>query len=156
MTTQAEKYHASMAGEFFVAAQLQRLQVYASVTYGNAKNADVIAFSHGTGKAVVVEVKASTKGRWRVGSRPPAPSEQPWVFVHLPSKLDESPEFFVMTQKDIHDLLDPINKEFLEKYKKKHGVDYGDKPGFAAMTKKLALQNDFKDNWNAILNVLKS
>lgn len=156
MTTQAEKYHASMAGEFFVAAQLQRLQVAASVTYGNAKSADVVAFSHETGKAVVIEVKTSTKGRWPVGNRAPAPSDKPWVFVHLPTKSDEPPEFFVMMQTEIHNLLAPLENNYLERYKKTHGEEYGDKPGVAAMTRKLALQNNCKDNWNAILNVLKT
>ena len=156
MNSQAEKYHASMAGEFFVAAQLQRLQVAASVTYGNAKSADVIALSHGTCKALVVEVKTSVKGRWPVGNRVPAPSNKPWVFVYLPIKSNEPPEYFVMTQADIHNLLAPLEKEYFEKYKNRHNEEYGEKPGIAAMTRELALQYNFKDNWNTILNVLKA
>jgi hypothetical protein len=46
MSKQAQKYHLSLAGEFFVAAELQRRGVAAAVTYDNAKNADVVAFQH--------------------------------------------------------------------------------------------------------------
>ena len=45
MSKQAQKYHLSLAGEFYVAAELQRRGISAAVTYGNAKNADVVAFS---------------------------------------------------------------------------------------------------------------
>ena len=45
MKSQQRKYNLSLAGDFFVAAELQRRGVMASVTYGNAKKADVVAFS---------------------------------------------------------------------------------------------------------------
>lgn len=154
MDKQAIRYHTALSGEFFVAAQLQRFCVAASVTYGNAKRADVIAFSKTSTKATVIEVKASSKGRWPVGSRVPPPSDKPWVFVHLPPKINEPPEFFVMTQNDVHALLSSVEKEYFERYRKKHGVEYGGKPGVAAMTKKLAL--NFKDNWDAILDLIKT
>ena len=54
-----EKYHLAMAGEYFVAAQLQRLGLMASITYGNAKRADVIAFSESSDRVVVVEVRTT-------------------------------------------------------------------------------------------------
>ncbi|MGR8931619.1 MAG: hypothetical protein ACU836_13335, partial [Gammaproteobacteria bacterium] len=75
---------------------------------------------------------------------------------HLPLKSNEPPEFFVMTQADIHNLLAPLEKDYQEKYKNKHGEDYGDKPGVAAMTRKLAIQNNYKDNWSSILNAVKT
>lgn len=152
MDKQEIRYHTAISGEFFVAAQLQRLCVSASVTYGNAKSADVVAFSKRSGKALVIEVKTSSKGRWPVGARVPAPSPQPWVFVHLPLNTDEVPEFFVMTQENMHNLLMPIENDYLERYLRKHGKEYGDKPGVAAMKKALAVR--FKDNWNAILSLL--
>ena len=58
-----EKYHLAMAGEYFVAAQLQRLGLMASITYGNAKRADVIVFSESSDRVVVVEVKTTRKKR---------------------------------------------------------------------------------------------
>lgn len=61
MNKQAQKYHSSLAGEFFVAAELQRQGIAAAVTYGNAKNADVVAFSISGDKAVVIEVKSTSQ-----------------------------------------------------------------------------------------------
>ena len=61
-----------------------------------------------------------------------------------------------MTQTNIHNLLAPLENEYLKRYKNTYGEEYGDKPGVAAMTRKLALQNNYKDNWSAILNVLKT
>lgn len=83
----------------------------------------------------------------------PAPSDKPWVFVHLPSKPDEAPEFYVMTQKQLNFLLADAEKASMARYKDKWGKEYGDKPGVAAMTMKLA--SAFQDNWDdAILSRL--
>ena len=56
---QAAKYHLSLAGEYYVAAELQRRGIHASVTYGNAKQTDVVAFCEASTRAVVIEVKAT-------------------------------------------------------------------------------------------------
>jgi hypothetical protein len=64
MSTQLQKYHLSLAGEFFVAAELQRRGISAAVTYGYAKSADVVAFSMSGEKAVVIEVKSTSQLKW--------------------------------------------------------------------------------------------
>jgi hypothetical protein len=149
MTTQTEKYHLAMSGEYFVAAQLQRIGIAAAVTYGNAKSADVVAFSKNTDRAVVIEVKSSRRGRWPVGSRVPKPSAQPWVFVLVPETETEAPEFYVLSQKQLHDVLAPIEQEYMAKYEEKHGEVYGDKPGIAAATE--VLLDPYLNNWEAIV-----
>lgn len=152
MSSQSDKYSLAMAGEFFVAAQLQRLGAAASVTYGNAKRADVVAIGKVSGKAVTIEVKSSSAGRWPVGSRVPQPSQQPWVFVHLPKAPTEGPEYFVITQAQLHSVLAPLEQAYMAKYKQKHGADYGDKPGVAAATR--AVLAPYKDAWDTILRRL--
>lgn len=143
-----------MAGEYLVAAQLQRLKIFSSVTYGNAKSADVIAFHPEYEKVVVIEVKTSSKGRWPIGGRVPRPSNKIWVFVHLPEKIEQCPEFYILTQKQIYDELIPNEIEYLKRYKEKHGTEYGNKPGVASMRKKVA--EKYKDNWAVILNALNT
>ena len=71
MTKQKIKYNLGMAGEFFVAAQLQRFGLSASVTYGNAKKADVITVSEKTGKAIIIEVKSTSQKKWVIGNYVP-------------------------------------------------------------------------------------
>jgi hypothetical protein len=152
MSTHSYKYNLAMAGEFFVAAQLLRLGVSASVTYGNAKRADVVVINKASGKAVLIEVKCSSSGRWPVGSRVPQPSPQPWVFVHLPKDTTEAPEYFIVTQTQLHSALLPVEQAYMAKFKAKHGVEYGDKPGVAAASRTdLA---SYKDAWPTILDSL--
>ena len=152
MPSQSQKYSLAMAGEFFVAAQLQRLGTAASVTYGNAKRADVVALSRSNAQAVVIEVKTSSSGSWPIGSRVPQPSSQIWVFVHLPSSSIEAPEYYVVVQSDLHSLFAPSEQAYLARYKAKHGTEYGDKPGVAKATRNGLVA--YKDNWHTILSRL--
>jgi hypothetical protein len=153
MTRQQEKYFLSMAGEFFVAAQLNRLKIPATVSYGNAKKADIIAFNEGRNSFVSIEVKASSKGKWVIGERVPEPSDKIWIFVHIPEIEDKSPEFYIMTQKEIHTVLKIKEIEYWNNYKNKHGKEYGDKKGVASMIKNLAVP--YRDKWDIIKQALK-
>jgi hypothetical protein len=152
-TSPTEKYHLGMSGEYFVAAQLQRLGLSASVTYGNAKSADVVVFTEGSDRVVVVVVKTTRQPEWVVGGRTPAKSEKPWVFVHLPKESEEPPKFFVLTQSKLHEILAPLDEEFNRKYKEKHGVEWGDKPGVVNISRKQLA--GYENKWGAIIDQLQ-
>jgi hypothetical protein len=152
MSNQAQKYHLSLAGEFYVAAELQRRGVSAAVTYGNAKSADVVAFSLSGEKAVVIEVKSTAQPKWVVGGWTPKPSPKPWVFVHVPVVETEAPVFYVVLQSELHDILSPLDAEYRRKYKERHGKEYGDKAGVVNFTREQA--EPFKSAWGKIINQL--
>ncbi len=159
MSSQAEKYHLAMSGEYFVAAQLQRLGVSASITYGNAKRADVIAFTGSSDRVVVVEVKTTGQPEWTFSGRISTKSEKPWVFVYLPENSNELPEnsneppqFFVLTQSQLHAILAPLDDEFLRKFKEKHGVEFGEKPWVSNISRELLA--DYKNKWETISDQL--
>lgn len=154
VSAQALKYHLSLAGEFHVAAQLHRLGVSAAVTYGNAKNADVIAFNTLGDKVVVVEVKSTSKGEWVVGNRVPASASKPWVFVHLPTDPIEPPTYYVLLQTDLHQLLKEGELAYFARYEKKHGESYGDRKGVFKLKRNQA--EPFKSDWGKIINLLNS
>jgi hypothetical protein len=154
MSRQIEKYLQSMAGEFFVAAQLQRLGINASVTYGNAKRADIVIFSNDYSKCSPIEVKTTRKDKWAIGCPIPMPSSQPWVFVYLPAELESPPEYFVLSQEELHLLMLPIQNEYFSKYEERHGVPYGDKPGNFSLPKILAVP--YKNNWSTILRLIEN
>ncbi|HUW77499.1 MAG TPA: hypothetical protein VMV52_01965 [Candidatus Nanopelagicaceae bacterium] len=143
-----------MAGEYFVAGQLQRLGLLASVTYGNAKRADVIAFTESSDWAVVVEVKTTRKPQWTFSGRISTRSQKPWVFVHLPEKSEEPPRFFVLTQSELHTILAPLDDEYCRKYKEKNGEEYGDRPWMVNVSLKLLTGHENK--WGAITKQLKT
>lgn len=142
-----------MAGEYFVAAQLQRLGVSASVTYGNAKSADVIAFVEHSDRVVVIEVKTTRQNQWVVGSKTPPKSFKPWVFVNIPDDGIEAPCFYVLSQSQLHDIVFPLEEAYFERYRKKHGAEYGDKPGVVNVNRKLL--EKYKDCWQAIIDQME-
>ena len=152
MSKQEQKYHLSLAGEFFVAAELQRRGISAAVTYGNAKCADVVAFSVSGEKAVVIEVKSTSQSRWVVGGRSPVASPKPWVFVYLPIDQSEAASYYVVLQSELHDILAPLDIEYNRKFKEKHGVEYGDRPGVVNFTR--AQAEPFKNAWEKIISQL--
>jgi hypothetical protein len=154
MASQSDKYHLAMSGEYFVAAQLQRLGVSASVTYGNAKSADVVAFMGTSDRVVVVEVKTTRQPQWVVGGRVPAESTKPWVFVHLPENNKEPPRFFVLTQSQLHAILAPLEAEYFKRYKDKHSVEYGDKPGVVNIRRNLLAE--YENRWAVIIGQLQT
>lgn len=58
-----EKYYLNLAGEYRVCAELLKRGIFATVTYGNMKGADIFAIGPNR-RAAVVEVKASNTSRF--------------------------------------------------------------------------------------------
>jgi hypothetical protein len=102
----------------------------------------------------VVEVKTTRQPEWVVGGYVPAKSEKPWVFVHLSEDSKEPPKFFVLTQSQLHEILDPIDVEYRKKYKEKHGREYGDKPGVVNISLKLLA--GYENEWEATRDQLRT
>jgi hypothetical protein len=152
MSKQEQKYHLSLAGEFFVAAELQRRGISAAVTYGNAKCADVVAFSMSGERAVVIEVKSTSQSQWVVGGFTPVPSPKPWVFVYLPTEQSEGPSYYVVLQSELNEILTPLDVEYNRRFKEKHGVEYGDRRGVVNFTR--AQAEPFKNAWERIISQL--
>lgn len=140
----------AMTGEYAVASQLHRLGISASVTYGNAKKVDIVAFNELANKFTLIEVKSSDKGAWRVGSRVPEPSGQIWVFVDIDTNPIEPLKFYILTQKNIHDELIDEEIAYMKRYFEKHGKEYGDKPGFCSIKRKHT--EKYQNNWNVVFD----
>ncbi len=153
MSRQAEKYHLSLAGEFYVAAELQRRGIAAAVTYGNAKKADVVAFSSGS-HAVAIEVKSTPGSRWVVGGSVPQPSPDPWVFVYIPPTATDAPSFYVLNQSQLFEILSPVDVAYRRNYLAKHGEEYGDRRGVVNLSRGEA--EPYRDKWATIVDLLKA
>ena len=153
VSTQAAKYHLSLAGEYYVAAELQRRGLHASVTYGNAKQTDVVAFCEASTRAVVIEVKATGQPDWVVAGRTPEPASKPWVFVRIPSDATQPPEFFVLTQAQLHDLLAPVEAAYRQRYRENHGREA---PNNGVATLPLAKAEPYKGRWETIIDAVRA
>jgi len=60
------KYYLNLAGEYRVASELLRRGVFAAITYGNKKGADIYAIGPNR-ETAVVKLKASNTGRFLTG-----------------------------------------------------------------------------------------
>jgi hypothetical protein len=149
MTKQAQKHTLGLAGEFFVAAELMRRGILASVTYGNAKRADVIALSASGTKAVVVEVKSTSSQKWVIGNSVPEPSNQIWVLVHLPTDQTSHPSYFILTSRNLNDILMPGDAEYRKKFLDRNKVEY---KGIGVVSLTSAQARPFQSNWSTIVD----
>jgi hypothetical protein len=153
MKSQLEKYHLAMAGEYFVAAQLQRLRVAASVTYGNAKKADLLVFSATEDRVVRIEVKCTEKLQWIIGNEIPAPSKRPWVLVGLPPIKVDAPKFYVLTQEELNKVLVAEYLPYWRAYEHRHGESY---PEGSRKVIKVGVESvlSYENNWDSIIQQL--
>ena len=132
-----EKCFLNMAGEFLVAAELNRRHILCAVTYGTAKSADVWAFDSCSNRAARVEVKTTGPGskKWVVGEKPltaPANPDVFWVLVMLPEphprgvsddgeRGQHAPRFFVLSSQEINRTLGAAAERYKAAFREKHG-----------------------------------
>lgn len=57
-TVPVDKNMTGLAGELFVAAELLKRGLQTSITFGNAKQIDLLAHNHHTGEYFTIQVKA--------------------------------------------------------------------------------------------------
>ena len=156
--SQGEKYSLSLAGEFYVAAELQRHGIHASVSYGTAKNADVLAFAPTTNRYVKVEVKSTWSGapNWltvRSSIKDDAISPDTfWVLVIVPRPDEEKlPEFFVFSSEEIVQTLQQRDRDYNEGYKQRNeGKDFDPNKGVPSFLVAKARSLGAKGAWSKI------
>ena len=101
-----DKYNLNLAGEYRVAAELLLRGLYASVTFGNMKGADI--FAVGTNRrSAVVEVKASQRKNFVTGLYQKyrtldIPCPDFWILYSV-SAVDQGfrERFFVLTHQEM-------------------------------------------------------
>jgi hypothetical protein len=84
--TKIDKYHLSLAGEYRVASELLKRGLNATVTFGHAKSADVVAYGSNR-KATVIEVKTSQQKNFVTG-----------FYNKYKTPEHEHPDFWVLVQ----------------------------------------------------------
>jgi hypothetical protein len=111
-----ERSNLSLAGEFAVASELCRRNVYAQLTLGNRKRTDLLVLNDATGRMCRIEVKAK-QGRDWPQCRGIAAKDSFLVFVDFAGRSEnERADFYVLTVRDWCALV----KGEVEKYKLKH------------------------------------
>jgi hypothetical protein len=98
-----DKYHLNLAGEYRTAAELLKRGIFATITYGNKKGADIYAIGPNR-RTAVVEVKASNSQRFVTGfyqKYKDETQEHPdfWVLYRLGP--DGVEDFYVLTHQEM-------------------------------------------------------
>jgi len=148
---QERKNLIGVAGEFLVAGELLRRGVHCSVTYGNAKKVDVVAFSQTTGRFIVLEVKTTSRREWIIGSNVPEPSDKLWAFVFLPPEESQPPQFFILSALEINAFLGPQHEKYLQNFRIRNGREFVG-PGVQNVTLKQAEPG--RGQWQKVLDKL--
>ncbi|HZL35627.1 MAG TPA: hypothetical protein VFC78_09985 [Tepidisphaeraceae bacterium] len=100
-----DKYYLNLAGEYRVCAELLKRGIFATVTFGNMKGADVIAFGVNR-RTAVIEVKASNSTRFvtKLYQKYKTPDgEHPtfWILYSVRSDGKSHKEhFFILTHEE--------------------------------------------------------
>jgi hypothetical protein len=89
------KYHLSLAGEYRVASELLKRGIFATITFGNAKGADIYAIGP-TKRTAIIEVKSSNSSKFVTG-----------FFQKYGDEMRDHPNFWVL-----YSIADPNSDEF--------------------------------------------
>jgi len=97
-----DKYFLNLAGEYRVCAELLRRGLFATITYGNKKGADIYVVGEEK-KVAVVEVKASQSKKFVTGfyqkyKSPNVDHPDFWVLAAMSESRDR---FFVLTHEEM-------------------------------------------------------
>lgn len=103
-----DSFYLHLAAEHFVAGELIRRGVFATVTHGAAQHADVLVTDKTTGQSAVIEIKTAVhpNRRWLIGGnsvrRANISPHNFWVLVLFGATPTETvPRFFVYTSEEL-------------------------------------------------------
>lgn len=146
----------SLAGEYRVCSELLKRGVFATVTYGNHKAADVYAINDASGRALKIEVKTSQIGRFvtGIGQKKFDSEERPpdfWVLCQLcPNRAGTFSEgFFILTHAEICRVQQARNRVYANRYAARHGIS----PDIAKGVDNLIIEDvkAFEGQWDKIV-----
>ena len=102
-----------LAGELFAAAELLKRGLQTSVTFGNAKSIDLLAYNPKTEKTFSVQVKALRKKTYFPISHLKIRPNHIYVFVLL-NKPDEAVQYFIVPGQTLFEEPEKFSKWFLD------------------------------------------
>ncbi len=156
-----------VTGEYYVAAELGKRNIYAQLTLGNQKRTDLLIFSEGNDKLLKIEVKNKQGYEWP-NCKGINQKDSFIVFVDFKDLSEtQRPDFYILNEKDWRDLVIKKEAEYKVKYPErktvieenvlilldevnKQGVPY---KGCGVRPKDI---ESFKESWDKILNELKT
>jgi hypothetical protein len=102
-----------LAGELFVAAELLKRGLQTSVTFGNAKSVDLLAYDPQSKRSFAIQVKALRSKNFFLLSHKKVEPTQVYVFVLL-NKPGQPVQYFVVPGEDLHLTPERFSKWFMD------------------------------------------
>lgn len=138
MPTKEDTQLTCMAGEFLVVSKLFKRRYQASVTFGNAKDIDVLVYNPKTRKTFAVQVKTLRRRNCFPIDRKAITDDHVYIFVFLNEEFEDPEEFFIVPGAEIRA---DIDKFFGSSYRNP------DKPSSVPAINYGSL-SPYKDNWS--------
>jgi hypothetical protein len=114
-------YRTGQAGQFFVAAELNRRGAYAVTLAGNMPRVDLLASNMNQTHTVSIQVKSRASGTWQSSTKEidREPTEDHfWILVDFEKKsLSDLPDYYIIPDKWMRQDI----KKHHDAYLKKHG-----------------------------------
>lgn len=107
----ADGQMSGLAGEFFVTAELLKRGIQTSVTLGNAKAVDLLAYREETDQSFVVQVKSLRATNYFLINREKIARSHVYVFVLL-NKPRVPVRYFIVPGSELIDHPEKFGKEF--------------------------------------------
>ncbi|MEY1638963.1 hypothetical protein [Tenuifilum osseticum] len=155
-----------ITGEYYVAAELGKRNVYAQLTLGNQKRTDLIIFSEDSDTLLKIEVKCKQGPAWP-NCKGINDNNSFIVFVDMEEIHDrQRPDFYILDRNDWNSVIQKARNEYLSKHPtrkvniknnvliyidevNKQGKSY---EGFTVEPKHI---KEFKENWDKIIERFK-
>jgi hypothetical protein len=124
MTTRRQTHQIGRAGEYYVAAELNRRGFDAVTFTGNMPGIDIMASRVGEGHTVFIQVKTKRRGNWHTshleGDKTPR-KDFFWVFVALPEEQPGHPKYWIVPDCWIRADIKKNHSQYMISWKQKHG-----------------------------------
>ncbi len=150
-----EQCYLNLAGQFYVAAELQRRHIYAVVRFFLPTEAFLVAYSLGKTKpkSIEIEVRSTKKSTWEIDRTVSIKPGQIWVFVVVPEDEGAPAEFYVLNGSELLEKLGSGADDSLKKHKeepRKTSV----KPAIVTKVTKKQVEA-YKNAWGTVLKRLQ-
>jgi len=151
-----------MVGEYYVAAELGRRNIFAQMTFGNQKRTDLLAFLNDNSKVFRIEVKCKQGASWPPIKGIYLPNSF-IVFVDFYQKeVEDKPDCYVLSVDEWSNCVKKVESEYRKKHPEKRSeivnnvlrlLDEVNKSGkvYEGHAVKPGEISHYKDNWDTII-----
>ncbi len=115
---------AGVAGEYFVAAELSRRGLIASISLRNTRGIDILATNNEASRTITIQCKTNQEGkkRWILNEKNETyvSDSHFFVFVAL-AEINQRPSYYIVPSKIVADNIRSSHKTWLDKKAQKGG-----------------------------------